>query len=99
MASMRAAIGLFILSTVTFAAAFVTRHLFLSDVRPVSWDYEPPQNGTLELAYLLLSIENMAAIVGLIALVLGSVLWFRRRRQAVRHLSLPGLGPAAGPKI
>jgi hypothetical protein len=53
-----------------FAGAFALRLAFFWDVKPVSWDETPPQNGALEAAFLLLSIENIAAIVCAITLVL-----------------------------
>jgi hypothetical protein len=81
MSSLRAAIELFVFSLVTFAAAFVTRRMFLWDVTPVSWDREPPQNGTLEAAFVLASIENVAAIVAAIALTFTCVLLVRQRRR------------------
>ena len=78
---MRASAEILLLSLVTFAAAFVTRFMFLWDIKPVSWDQEPPQNGALEIAFLLLSIENIAAVVAAIALGSMLVLWVRQRRQ------------------
>jgi len=81
MSSLRAAIELFVFSLVTYAAAFVTRRMFLWDVKPVSWDQEPPQNGTLEAAFFLASIENIAAILAAIALTFTCVLLIRQRRR------------------
>ena len=85
MSSMRAAIEVFFLSLATYAAAFVTRRMFLWDVKPVSWDQEPPQNGTLEAAFLLASIENVAAILAAIALVFTCLLFIRRHRKNRPH--------------
>lgn len=82
---MRAAVEILILSLAVFAAAFVTRRMFLWDVMPVSWDQEPPQNGALEAAYLLLSIENVAGIVAAIALAMAVTLWLRRRWRNRAH--------------
>jgi hypothetical protein len=77
---MRAAL-LFVLSLATYAAAFFMRQAFVGDVAPISWGHDSPQNGALELAYLLLSIENMAAIVAAIALVLAFALSVQHLRQ------------------
>jgi hypothetical protein len=74
----RAAIILTVGSLLIFAAAFVTRRAFVADVTPVSWDQETVSIVTLFMAYLLLSIENIAAAVAVISLVAGLVLWFRR---------------------
>jgi hypothetical protein len=75
---MRATIILTLVSLLTFAAAFVTRHAFLADVMPVSWDQEAGSTGALMMAYLLLSIENVAAAVAIIALIADLALWIRR---------------------
>lgn len=75
---MRAAARLLLLSVVVFAAAFSARRVFFWDVKPVSWDQEPPQNGALEAAFLLLSIENVAAVVATITLAGIVALWLRR---------------------
>ena len=78
---LRAAIELLLLSAVTFAAAFITRWMFLWDVMPVSWEHEPPRNGAIEAAFLLLAIENVAAAVAAIALVFATMLAIRRWRD------------------
>jgi hypothetical protein len=85
MSSLRAAIELFVFSLVIYAAAIVTRHMFLWDVKPVSWDQEPPQNGTLEAAFMLSSIENVAAILAAIALVFACLIFIRRHRKNRHH--------------
>ena len=66
--SLRVVCKLLILSLVAFAAAFVLRRLFLSDVMPVSWDQEPQSLWALGAAFLLRSIENIASVVAAIAL-------------------------------
>jgi hypothetical protein len=81
---MRAAIKLLFLSLLTFAAVFVVRREFFSDVMPVSWEQETPQAGALVTAYLLLTIENVAAIMAVIALVFMCTLWVGRWRESRR---------------
>jgi len=84
----RGAIKLFFLCLVTFAIAFGMRRMFFWDVRPVSWNQEPPQNGALEAAFLLLSIENIAAVVAVIALVFISAVWIHQRwRSRPQHIA------------
>ena len=78
MTSMRAATKMVILSLLIFAAAFAARRTFFSDVMPVSWDQEPSSAGALVMAYLLLSIENITAVVAAIALVVELVLGITR---------------------
>ena len=76
---MRASIILTVGSVLTFVAAFVTRHAFFADVAPISWDQEATPALPLVLAYLLLSIENVAAAVAAISIVADVVLRSRRR--------------------
>jgi hypothetical protein len=80
---MRAARRLFVLGLITFAVAFGIRRVFFWDVMPISWDQTAPRTGALEAAFLLLAIENVGAVVAVIALA--SLLWFwftgRRRGQ------------------
>ena len=77
---MRAAKKVLVLGLMTFAVAFAIRRMFFWDVVPLSWDQPEPRTGALEAAFLLLSIENLAAVVAAIALA--SLLWFffARRR-------------------
>jgi hypothetical protein len=96
---MRAAITLTLVALVTFAVAFITRHVFFANVMPVSWDQEAVSTGALVMAYALLSIENVAAIVAALALVADLVLWSRRLMTApawpssnVRKTSLSAAG-------
>jgi len=79
------AIKLLFLSLATFAAAFVIRRTFFWDVMPVSWDQEPPPTSALETAFLLLSIENIAAVVAAIALVFSAASCIYRWRRSHRE--------------
>ena len=94
---MRAAIKLFLLGLLTFALAFILRRVFFWDVMPVSWDQEPPQTGALEAAFLLLSIENIAAVVSALALVFAAWLLIVRGRLA-RSLPQRHAAPPANAK-
>jgi hypothetical protein len=40
-----------VLSRASVAVAFALRRIFFSDVKPVSWDETPPQNGALEARF------------------------------------------------
>ena len=70
---------LLLLSLAAFAAAYALRRAFFWEVKPVSWDQPPPQNGALEAAFLLLSIENVAAVVSVIAVVCIAGMWWKAR--------------------
>jgi len=76
---MRASIILTVGSVLTFVAAFVTRRAFFADIAPISWDQEAASALPLLSAYLLLSIENIAAAVTAISIIADVVLWSRRR--------------------
>ncbi len=77
--TMRYAIHLLLFSLASVAVAFALRRAFFWDIKPVSWDYTPPQNGALEAAFLLLSIENVAGVVAAIAFVYVAVTWSKAR--------------------
>ena len=79
---MRSAVKLLVVSLMVFAVAFALRRLFFWDIKPVSWDYSPPQNGALEAAFLLLSIENIAAVVAIVATIFATVAWSRTQRKS-----------------
>lgn len=79
---MRAAVKALLVGLAVFTVAFAVRRLFFWDVKPISWDQEPPQNGALEMAFLLLSIENIAGVVTAIALTFVSVLSIERWRRS-----------------
>ncbi len=72
-----------LLSAAIFAAALLTRWAFLWDIRPISWDYSPPTSAALDAAFLLLSIENVAAVVAVISLGCVCVLSIRRAKCRV----------------
>jgi hypothetical protein len=73
----RYVLHLLLLSLLSFAAAFALRRAFFWDIKPVSWTDTPPQNGALEAAFLLLTVENVAAVVAAIAAVFVVVMWVR----------------------
>jgi len=78
--SLRSACKLFVLSLLVFAAAFALRRAFLWDVMPVSWDQEPQSLWALGAAFLLRSIENVAAVIAAIVLAFVCTLGLDRWR-------------------
>lgn len=72
--SVRVALKLLVVSLLVFAVAFTVRRTFLGNVMPVSWDQEPQSLWALGLAFLLRSIENLAAVVAAMALAVAIVL-------------------------
>ncbi len=78
--SLRAALQLFVLSLIVFAAAFALRRTFFADVMPVSWDQEPQSLWALGAAFLLRSVENIASVVAAIMLAFVCTLGLDRWR-------------------
>jgi len=79
---MRAAVKLLLFSLLALAVAFALRRMFFWNVMPISWDQEIPGTGELEAAFLLLSIQNTAAVMAVIALAAGFWLWIVRYRRS-----------------
>jgi len=73
---------LFALALIVFAVAFGLRRIFFWDVVPVSWDQEPQSLWALGAAFLLRSLENVAAVVAGLALVVAAALRLIRWRAA-----------------
>ena len=80
--SISTALRLFVLALIVFAIAFGLRHTFFWDVTPVSWDQEPQSLWALAAAFLLRSLENIAAVVAGLALIVAFTLRVIRRRAA-----------------
>jgi hypothetical protein len=73
---------LFVLALIVFAVAFGLRHTFLWDVAPVSWDQDPQSLWALGAAFLLRSLENIAAVVAGLALIVAGAMRLIRWRAA-----------------
>ena len=67
--SIGAALKLFVFALIVFAVAFGLRRSFFWDVTPVSWDQEPQSLWALGAAFLLRSLENIAAVVAGLTLI------------------------------
>lgn len=80
---MHASYKLFLASIAVFAAALALRRAFFWEVMPIGWNVDPPYSWSLETAFLLLSIQNVAAIVAAIVFCLGAAFLIRRRRRAI----------------
>jgi hypothetical protein len=80
--SIGAALKLFVLALIIFAVAFGLRRSFFWDVTPVSWDQEPQSLWALGAAFLLRSLENIAAAVAGLTLIAAGALRLIRRRAA-----------------
>jgi hypothetical protein len=78
--SIRAMLKLFVLALIVFAVSFGLRRAFFWNVTPVSWDQDPQSLWALGAAFLLHSVENIAAVVGILALAVALVSWWRGRR-------------------
>jgi hypothetical protein len=80
--SIGAALKLFVFALIVFAVAFGLRRSFFWDVTPVSWDQEPQSLWALGAAFLLRSLENIAAAVASLTLIAAGALRLIRRRAA-----------------
>jgi hypothetical protein len=80
--SVRTALRLFGFAVIVFAVAFGLRRAFFWDVMPVSWDQEPQSLWALGAAFLLRSLENIAAVVAALTLVAAAALRLIRLRVA-----------------
>jgi hypothetical protein len=80
--SVGTALKLFGLALIVFAVAFGLRRTYFWDVTPVSWDQEPQSLWALGAAFLLRSLENIAAVVAGLTLVAAAALRLIRRRVA-----------------
>jgi hypothetical protein len=80
--SIRTVLKLFVLALIVFVVAFAVRRTLFWDVTPVSWDQEPQSLWALGAAFLLRSVENLAAIVAVLALIVAFVLRWRERGAA-----------------
>jgi hypothetical protein len=80
--AMRAAITMLALAVAAFAAALALRWAFLWDVVAVPWEEHAQPVWRLEVAFLLRTIENVAAIVGVIVLGFMVALSVRRRQRS-----------------
>jgi len=72
---MRAAVKILLGSSVTFITAIMLLRIFLSDVKPIAWSDAAQSNSRLQLAFFLLTIENIAAFAIAIALIAIFTLW------------------------
>jgi len=79
--SVGALLKLFVASVAAFAAAFAMLWLFFRDVAPVSWEQTPPSLWALGAAFLLRSVENLAAAVAALTLAGACVLFITNLRS------------------
>jgi hypothetical protein len=80
--SIRSMLRLLVLALIAFAGAYGLRRAFFWDVTPVSWDQDPTSLWALGSAFLLRSVENLAAFVAALSLIVAFTLWLRGRRTA-----------------
>jgi len=76
---MNAGWKVFWLSLAIFGAALGAERLFVPDIVPIAFAEEPQAGWAVQLAFLLRSVELMAAIVAILALVLLLGMWARDR--------------------
>jgi hypothetical protein len=78
MASIGAELKLLVLSVAAGASAFAMRRIFLSDIVPVAWADEPQAPWAVIAAFLLRAVENIAAVVAVVAIIMLAARWIGR---------------------
>jgi hypothetical protein len=76
---MNAGWKVFWLSLVVFGAAFGAERLFVPDIVPIAFAEEPQPGWAVQLAFLLRTVELMAAVVAILVLVLLLGAWAKGR--------------------
>ena len=82
---MRGALKILLGSVVTFLATMALLRVFFSDVKPVAWSDAVQSSGRLQVAFFLLTVENIAVFGIAIALVAMFMLWARSYRAISRE--------------
>ena len=77
---MRAAVKILLMTAVTFFTTMMLLRMFFSDVKPIAWSDAVQSNARLQFAFFLLTVENIAAFGGAIALIALFTLWARSYR-------------------
>jgi len=75
---MKAGWQVFMLFAVVFGVAFGAERLFVPDVVPIAFAEEPQPQWSVQTAFLLRTIELMAAAVAIIALAIMLLTWARQ---------------------
>jgi hypothetical protein len=90
--SIASALKLFVLALIVLAVAFGLRRTFFFDVMPVSWDQDPQSLWALGAAFLLRTLENLAVVVAVLAVIVAGVSRLLRWRAAAQTDSrMPGM--------
>jgi hypothetical protein len=75
---MRGPATMLALLAAVYVLATATRRLFLSGVMPIADEEAPPSWWMLDAAFLVRSIENIAALAFVILLIIVLARWIRR---------------------
>ena len=76
---MKAGSKLLVLFVVVFAVAFGAERMFVPDIVPIAFAEQPQPQWAVQLAFLLRTIEWLAASVAIISLAVMLAMWTRRR--------------------
>jgi hypothetical protein len=82
MGSFSSAMKILFMSTAVYLLALAAQHIIVPNIVPIAWAQEPQPLWAVQVAFLLVSIENTAAFVALIVLMLVAARWVQRRWQA-----------------
>lgn len=76
---MKAGSKFFALFVVVFAAAFGAERMFVPDIVPIAFAEQPQPQWAVQLAFLLRTIEWLAASVAIISLAVMLAMWTKSR--------------------
>lgn len=79
---MRAAVKLLFWSGATLLITLIPLRIFFSDVKPIAWSEVTQTGFRLQLAFFLLTVENIAIFGVAVTLLAMFALWARRYRAA-----------------
>jgi H+/gluconate symporter-like permease len=93
MTTIATGLKLLVLSLATWAAAFAARQALVPNIVPIAWADEPQALWAVEAAFLLRAIENIAAAVTVVALIVLATGWIERVRRRHQRTSVNGKKP------
>ena len=81
MSKIATGLKLLLLSLAPWAAAFAARQAVVRNIVPVGWADEPQALWAVETAFLLRAVENIAAAVTVVAIIILVVCGIERSRR------------------
>jgi hypothetical protein len=80
MTTIATALRFLLLSLAAWAVAFAVRQAVVPNIVPIAWADEPQPLWAVEAAFLLRAVENIAAAVTVVAIIILVARWIERAR-------------------